>query len=57
VSNLDGIMGVNEASRLWSLSPGYIKNLCASGKVLAKKIDNRWILDKNQPNPSANREK
>ncbi len=52
MSNLDDIMGVNEAANLWSLSPGYIKNLCAAGKVRAVKIDNRWIIDKNQPNPS-----
>jgi len=46
-------MGVNEASEFWGLKPGYIKNLCASGKVLAVKIDNRWIIDKDQPNPTA----
>lgn len=52
MSNLDSIMGVNEAAELWSLKPGYIKNLCASGKVLAVKIDNRWIIDKDQVNPA-----
>ena len=52
MSNLDNIMGVNEAAELWSLKPGSVKNLCASGKVQAIKIDNRWIIDKNQPNPS-----
>lgn len=52
MSVLDNIMGVNEAAELWSLTPGYIKNLCASRKVRARKIDNRWIIDKNQPNPS-----
>ena len=49
---LDNIMGVNEAAELWSLKPGTIKNLCAAGKVIARKIDNRWIIEKNQPNPS-----
>jgi len=49
---LEQIMGVNEAAERWSLKPGYIKNLCASGKVRARKIDNRWIIDKNQPNPA-----
>ena len=53
MSVLDRIMGVNEASEFWGLKPGYIKNLCASGKVLAVKIDNRWIIDKDQPNPTA----
>lgn len=28
---LDNIIGVEEASKLWGLSPGYIKNLCAEG--------------------------
>lgn len=51
-SVLDNIMGVNEASELWGLSPGTIKNYCAEGRIKAKKIDNRWIIDKNQPNPS-----
>lgn len=48
----DKVMGVNEAAKLWSLSPGTVKNLCAAGKVKSRKIDNRWIIDKNQPNPS-----
>jgi len=52
MSVLDNIMGVNEAAKLWALKPGYIKNLCSIGKVRARKIDNRWIIDKNQPNPS-----
>lgn len=52
MSVLDQIMGVNEAAAHWGLSPGTIKNLCAAGKVFARKIDNRWIIDKNQPNPS-----
>lgn len=52
MSILDNIMGVNEAAKLWGLKPGYIKNLCAAGKVRAVKIDNRWIMDRNQPNPS-----
>lgn len=51
MKNLDQIMGVDEASDLWNLSPGYIKNICAEGKVQAKKIGNTWILEKNQPNP------
>ena len=48
---LDQIMGVDEASELWSLSPGYIKNLCAEGKLDARKIGKTWILNKNQNNP------
>lgn len=48
---LDHIMGVQEAAELWGLSPGYIKNLCAEGKVKAKKIGRGWVLDKTQSNP------
>lgn len=49
---LENIIGVEEASKLWGLSPGYIKNLCAQGKIKAKKIGNTWVIDKTQPNPS-----
>lgn len=45
-------MGVDEAAEKWLLSPGYIKNLCASGRLLAVKIGKTWILDREQPNPS-----
>lgn len=48
---LDQVMGVDEASELWSLSPGYIKNLCAEEKLEARKIGKTWILSKNQENP------
>lgn len=51
-SILDNIIGVEEAARLWRLSPGYIKNLCASGKIKCKKIGKTWVIDKTQPNPS-----
>lgn len=49
---LDNIIGVEEASKLWNLSPGYIKNLCAEGKIKSKKIGKTWIIDKTQINPS-----
>lgn len=48
---LDRIIGVNEASELWGLSPGYIKNLCSEGKIISKKIGKTWVIDKEQPNP------
>ena len=48
---LNKIMGVEEASQLWNLSPGYIKNLCAAGKLESKKIGKTWIITKEQPNP------
>lgn len=49
---LENIIGVEEASELWGLSAGYIKNLCAEGKILSKKIGNTWVIDKTQENPS-----
>jgi hypothetical protein len=49
--HLDYVMGVVEASELWGLSAGYIKNLCATGEVEAKKIGNIWVLEKGHPNP------
>jgi DNA-binding XRE family transcriptional regulator len=51
-SPLSHIMGVDEASSIWNLSAGYIKNLCADGKIAAKKIGKTWVIDKNQMNPS-----
>ncbi|MRH41532.1 hypothetical protein GH741_02445 [Aquibacillus halophilus] len=48
---LQDIMGVEEASVLWDLSPGYIKNLCANDLVECKKIGGTWVLDKNQSSP------
>ncbi|MED1742059.1 helix-turn-helix domain-containing protein [Bacillus swezeyi] len=53
MSVLDKIMGVDEASELWGLSPGYIKNLCAAGKIECKKIGKTWIISKEQENPKA----
>ncbi len=50
--NLNNVIGVEEASKLWGLSPGYIKNLCADGKIVSKKIGKTWVIDKNQENPS-----
>lgn len=48
---LDNLIGVEKAAELWQLSPGYIKNLCAAGKLEAVKIGNTWVIDKSQPNP------
>lgn len=48
---LDNMIGVEDAAKLWGLSPKYIKNLCAEGKVKAKKIGNVWVIDKTQENP------
>lgn len=51
LEQLNDIMGVQEASVLWDLSPGYIKNLCADRQIKCKKIGGTWVLAKNQSNP------
>ena len=48
---LDKVMGAEEAARVWGLSPGYIKNLAAAGKIAAVKIGPTWVISKEQPNP------
>jgi Helix-turn-helix domain len=50
--NLDNVIGVEEASKIWGLSAGTIKNYCAEGKIISKKIGKTWVIDKNQDNPS-----
>lgn len=52
---LENIIGVNEAAKLWGLTPGTVKNLCAQGKVIAKKVSGKWVIDKRQPNPKKNK--
>lgn len=49
---LEKVIGVEEAAKLWNLTPGYIKNLCAEGKIEAKKIGKTWVIAKEQDNPS-----
>ncbi|WP_236018384.1 helix-turn-helix domain-containing protein [Alicyclobacillus suci] len=48
---LDNVLSAEEAAERWGLSPGYIKNLCARGKVKAKKLGKTWAIDGTQPNP------
>lgn len=48
---LDQIMSVQDASKLWGLSPDRVKGMCQNGEVKAVKIGNSWVLDCNQPNP------
>ncbi|MDA2525251.1 helix-turn-helix domain-containing protein [Bacillus cereus] len=37
---LHNVIGVNEAASILNVSPGHIKNLCAQGKIVSKKIGN-----------------
>jgi hypothetical protein len=49
-NTLNNAIGVEEAHSISGLSAGYIKNLCAAGKITAKKIGKTWIIDKEQFN-------
>src|SRR5690625_7499301 len=44
---LNNVIGVNEASKITGLSAGTIKNYCAEGKIVSKKIGQTWVIDKN----------
>lgn len=50
---LDNVIGVEDAAQLWGLSPGYIKNLCAAGKIESKKIGKTWVIVKSQHAPAS----
>ncbi|PGR79742.1 DNA-binding protein [Priestia megaterium] len=54
---LNQVIGVEKAAELWGLKAGYIKNLCAAGKIECKKVSNTWIVSKEQKNPSQNKER
>lgn len=45
---LNNVIGVEEAAEMLNLSAGYIKNLCAAGKIEAKKIGKTWIINKTK---------
>ncbi|KAB2456619.1 helix-turn-helix domain-containing protein [Bacillus cereus] len=42
------VIGVNEAASILNVSPGYVKNLCAQGKIVAKKIGKTWVIDRSK---------
>lgn len=46
-SNLHNVIGVHKAASILNVSPGYVKNLCAQGKIVAKKIGKTWVIDKS----------
>ncbi|PFC97135.1 helix-turn-helix domain-containing protein [Bacillus cereus] len=41
-------IGVNEAASILNVSPGHIKNMCAAGKIVAKKIGKTWVIDRTK---------
>ncbi len=56
-SPLDFVFGAEEAAEEWPLSAGTIKNNCAEGKILAKKIGKTWVIDRTQTKPGKREEK
>ena len=55
-SDLAKIMGVEDASKLWGLAPSTVKDMCAAGKVTARKIGKTWVIPKDHPNPKNKKE-
>ncbi|MDA1915013.1 helix-turn-helix domain-containing protein [Bacillus cereus] len=41
-------IGVNDAAIILNVSPGHVKNLCAAGKIVAKKIGKTWVIDRSR---------
>ncbi|AFQ19016.1 helix-turn-helix domain-containing protein [Bacillus thuringiensis] len=41
-------IGAREAASILNVSPGHIKNLCAQGKVVSKKIGKTWVIDRSK---------
>lgn len=41
-------IGVHEVASILNVSPGHVKNLCAEGKIVAKKIGKTWVIDKSR---------
>ncbi|MDA1774254.1 helix-turn-helix domain-containing protein [Bacillus cereus] len=45
-TSLKNIIGVEEAAEFLGRSSQTVKNMCVAGKLPAKKIEGKWILDK-----------
>lgn len=45
MSVLDKVIGVEEASKIIGYAAGTIKNMCAEGKIVSKKIGKTWVID------------
>jgi len=54
--SIENTMGVEDAAIRWGLAPGTVKNLCAAGKVTARKIGKTWVIPKDHPNPKNKKE-
>ena len=47
-TSFHNVIGVHEAASILKVSPGYVKNLCAQGKIVAKKIGKTRVIDKTR---------
>lgn len=47
-NDLNNMIGVKEASEILKLAEGTVKNYCAEGKIVSKKIGNTWVIDKTE---------
>lgn len=46
--HFSNVIGVNEAASILKVSSGHVKNLCAEGKIVAKKVGKTWVIDKSR---------
>lgn len=54
---LNQIMGVQEASAKWGVTPDRVKQFCEQGRFPCVKVGNNWILLKDQEKPTDPRKK
>lgn len=51
-NELDRFISVDEAAKMWDMTPQHIRRLCEARKIISKKIGSCWIIDIYQPNPA-----
>ncbi|MCI0766049.1 helix-turn-helix domain-containing protein [Bacillus sp. TL12] len=44
----ENVIGIHEAARILGITSGHVKNLCADGKIVAKKIGRTWVIDRSR---------
>lgn len=57
VTELEHLISVDEAARMWGITPQHVRRLCESGDIRAKKVGRQWIIDKRQENPTLHRKR
>jgi len=48
---LESIWTVEEAAAAWGLHPGWVRKLCAKGKIQARQLGRGWIIPRDTPAP------